>query len=250
MPNYRLVALDLDGTTLLDNKQISAETQYWIKKAGEAGGGVSFATGRGDRNTADYRTQLGLTSPMVLLNGAEIWKAPGVLLERRFMESSDIERLYHLAIESNSWFWGYTAEGYIRKDEWTKALLKEKWTKFGLSNEDISVINELKTVITNLGLEVTQSEPKSLEISVKGATKEYGIRKVCNLLDFDMSQVLAIGDGFNDLSLLKAAGLGIAMGNADPAIKEIADAVTDTNENNGVAQAICRYIFEMEYHHK
>lgn len=247
MSKYRLLALDLDGTTLTENKNITNETQLWIKKAVEDGIVVSFATGRGIQNTEDYRSELGLTSPMVLLNGAEIWKEPGIVLERNILERGDIERLYNLAVETNSWFWAYSVEHFLRKPEWIKGMFEQKWMKFGLHNEDISMIEELKTVIFNWGLEVTQSAQNNLEISVKGITKEYGVRKVCSSLNIDISQVMAIGDSFNDLSLLQAAGLGVAMGNADLAIKEIADGITDTNENNGVAKAICKYIFETEY---
>ncbi|MCC3355520.1 Cof-type HAD-IIB family hydrolase [Bacillus sp. REN16] len=248
MSKYRLLALDLDGTTLLDNKTISNASKYWIEKAKDKGVVVSFATGRGVQNTGDYRTQLGLSSPMVLLNGADIWKSPEELIERHFIDKKDIEKLYHLANETNSLFWGYSPDSLTRKQEWTPEMFDRRWMKFGFSNQEMAVIEDMKAVITKWGnLEVTQSGSNNLEISIKGITKEYGIRKVCTMLDIGMDQVMAIGDSYNDMKLIKSAGLGVVMGNANNHLKEVAACTTDTNENDGVAKAICQHIFEMEY---
>jgi hydroxymethylpyrimidine pyrophosphatase-like HAD family hydrolase len=67
--------------------------------------------------------------------------------------------------------------------------------------------------------------------------------RVCEILDIGMDQVMAIGDSHNDLHLIRAAGLGVAMGNAEQELKLAADAVTDTNEQDGVAVAIQRFLF-------
>lgn len=69
------------------------------------------------------------------------------------------------------------------------------------------------------------------------------MRTICSRLGIDMREVMAIGDNMNDYRLIRAAGLGIAMGNADEELKAIADAQTDTNARDGVAKAIQRYIF-------
>ncbi|MFT4416459.1 Cof-type HAD-IIB family hydrolase [Fredinandcohnia humi] len=247
MSTYRLLALDLDGTTLLDNKKISETNIYWIRKAVEKGVTVSFATGRGRQTANCYRAELGLTTPMVFLNGAEVWKTPEELFERHFLSKNDILQLHQLAIETNSWFWGFTTDHFIRKPDWTEDLLKEEWLKFGLLNDDLSTIEHLKSVIDEwANLEITQSSSNNLEISKKGITKEHGIRKVCSLLDIEMNQVMAIGDSFNDEKLLRSVGLGVAMGNAPTEIKEIADVITSSNEEDGVAKAICQYIFETD----
>ncbi|MNC56990.1 putative phosphatase [compost metagenome] len=69
---------------------------------------------------------------------------------------------------------------------------------------------------------------------------------MCSLLGIEMSQVIAMGDSFNDLSMIREAGLGVAMGNAQEEIKAQADVVTVTNEEDGVAEMIRKYIFHME----
>lgn len=245
---YRLLALDLDGTTLNDNKIITPSTKYWIEKAVEKGVIVSFATGRGRQTAEGFREELALESPMVFLNGAEIWKTPGELLERHFMKIDDIRGLHQLAKQTNSWFWGFTENRRITKTNWRDEDVNGKWMKFGLINNNLNLIKELKVELESWDhLEITQSANNNLEISRKGITKKYGIEKICSLLDIELKNVMAIGDSFNDLKLLTTVGLGVAMDNASVEIKNAADVITPSNENDGVARAICQYIFEMDY---
>lgn len=81
----------------------------------------------------------------------------------------------------------------------------------------------------------------SMEITHPEGTKAQGIRRLCALLGIKPQQVMALGDSGNDESMLRAAGLGVAMGNAPEHIRRLADAVTETNENDGAAIAIERY---------
>ncbi|WP_077617610.1 Cof-type HAD-IIB family hydrolase [Bacillus sinesaloumensis] len=245
---YRLLAIDLDGTTLNDNKEITPATKYWVRKAGENGVVVSIATGRGRQSAETFRKELALTSPMVYLNGAEIWKSPNNLLERHYLMTQDILKLYHLAIQTDSWFWGFTEDRFIRKSDWQDELVNGKWMKFGLLNDNLSLIKELKVQLERWGhLEITQSSDNNIEISTKGISKEYGIRKVCSLLNIELESVMAIGDSFNDLKLINSVGLGVAMENAADDVKNVADKITSSNEEDGVAKAICHYLFEMDY---
>ncbi|MEH7382305.1 Cof-type HAD-IIB family hydrolase [Bacillus sp. JJ1533] len=245
---YRLLALDLDGTTLNENKEITLPTKYWVKKAVENGVIVSIATGRGRQMAEVFRKELALHSPMVFLNGAEIWKTPDDLFERHYLRTRDILRLHQLAIQTDSWFWGFTADRFIRKNDWKDDDVNEKWMKFGLLNSNVTLIEKLKLELESWDhLEITQSADNNIEISAKGITKEYGIRKVCSLLDIELENVMAIGDSFNDLKLIKSVGLGVAMENASEKIKSSADVITSSNEKDGVARAICQYIFETDY---
>lgn len=238
-----MLALDLDGTTLLDSKEISENNRQWIRKAVDEGVVVSIATGRGIQGAENYRAELGLTSPMILLNGGEIWKAPGELLERHFMNEEHIYQLHQIAMKTDSWFWGFTLEGMKKKSEWTDDLLKQTWMKFGILNEDTTILTEIRVSIKDWdGIEITSSAPNNLEVSPKGISKEYGVSKICEFLGFSLNDVMAIGDSLNDFKLIQAAGLGIAMGNAEDKLKQVADEITDTNEQDGVAKAISKYL--------
>ncbi|MDF2719681.1 MAG: family phosphatase [Paenibacillus sp.] len=247
MKAYRLLALDMDGTLLTDNKHITEEARHWIRLAEEAGVKVIFATGRGMQTAGSYWDELGLQSPMVLLNGAEIWEGPGRLHERVYISRDDIRRLHRLAVEAGASFWGYSVESLTNGRHWNEEMFDRDWMKFGIRHDDLAVIGGLRDEVRSWGcLEITRSADINMEISPLGISKASGVRKVCNLLGITMDKVMAVGDHHNDLQLLLSAGLGIAMGNADEDVKLAADGVTDTNERNGVAKAIQQYLFQTD----
>ncbi|MFC3773005.1 Cof-type HAD-IIB family hydrolase [Paenibacillus sp. GCM10012303] len=247
MTAYRLLALDMDGTLLTDNKTITEEAAHWIRLAGEAGVTVMLATGRGMQTAGAFWDELGLLSPMVLLNGAEIWEGPGRLHERTFLSREDIRKLHELAVVSGARYWGYSVESLTGSKHWNDEMFDRDWMKFGIHHQEIDVIEPLREEVRSWGhLEVTRSADTNMEISVRGVSKASGVKKVCGLLGITMDQVMAVGDQHNDMELIRAAGLGIAMGNADEALKRAADGVTDTNERNGVAKAIQKYIFQLD----
>ncbi|MNR08724.1 Sugar phosphatase YidA [compost metagenome] len=96
------------------------------------------------------------------------------------------------------------------------------------------------------GLEITNSSPYNYEINPQGVNKATGIKIVCDLLGLDMSQVIAVGDSLNDLAAIQAAGLGVAMGNAQIAVQENADYVTASNNDDGIAEVIQKFILTEE----
>jgi HAD superfamily hydrolase (TIGR01484 family) len=239
MLQIRLLALDLDGTLLTDDKKITENTKYWIQQAQEAGITVIFATGRGWQNAVMYWEELGLTGPMVLVNGADLRKSPDEPWIQHVISKEEIRRLHELAVHHDARFWGYSMESFTRDKEWTDEMLEREWLKFGIRHEDPETLQTMWNTVESWGtLEITQSTPVNMEISVKGVTKETGVRRVCQLLGIGMEEVAAAGDSMNDMYLLQAAGLGVAMGNADETVKSIADMTTDTNENEGVAKLI------------
>jgi HAD superfamily hydrolase (TIGR01484 family) len=99
MPKYRLLALDMDGTLLDDEQRISPENREWIGRAREAGVTVIFATGRGYQSLLPYAEELNLDSPIVAVNGSEIWRRPGELHERHPLGRDDVRQLYALALQ-------------------------------------------------------------------------------------------------------------------------------------------------------
>jgi HAD superfamily hydrolase (TIGR01484 family) len=241
---YKLLALDLDGTLLTNEKRISEVSKEWIGRAVEAGVTVIFATGRGLPNAEAYWEELGLRSPMVLLNGAELWETPGTLAQRHLIQAENVRRMHRLAIEEEAYYWGYNTQKLISQKKWPEDAFDHDWMKFGIRHADPLALIRIKETMLGWGdLEIAFSGDNALEVSNKGITKESGVRFVCELLGIEMSEVMAVGDNGNDLALLSAAGLGVSMGTAEPEAKAAARAETDTNENDGVAKAIQKYIF-------
>lgn len=244
---YKLIALDLDGTLLTDREQITDETKKWIHYAVDNGVKVIFSTGRGLQTAKGIWDELGLDSPMVLLNGAEIWEGPGKLYKRIFIPRETIRRIHAIAAERGDWYWGYSVESLTGAKDWTPEMFERDWMKFGIGCQDQTKLAGLKEELLSFGsLEITHSAPVNMEISVQGITKESGVRQVCQMLGLSMSDVIAMGDSHNDAKLLRAAGLGVAMANGEEHIKSIADVITATNNEDGVAQAIRKYIFQIE----
>ncbi|MFX3634385.1 MAG: Cof-type HAD-IIB family hydrolase [Candidatus Pristimantibacillus sp.] len=243
---YKLIALDLDGTLLTEDKRISDESKKWLRYAVDHGVKVIFSTGRGLQNAQSFWGELGLDSPMVLLNGAEIWEGPGRLLKRTFLPRDTVRRLHAIAVQRGQWYWGYSVESLTNEDAWTPEMFERDWMKFGIGSHDAGMLAPIREELERWGtLEITRSAPINLEISVKGITKESGVREVCEMLGISMSDVIAMGDSDNDVKLLQAAGLGVAMANGEEHVKAIAGAITASNNEDGVALAIRKYVFDM-----
>ncbi|WP_248927854.1 Cof-type HAD-IIB family hydrolase [Paenibacillus hamazuiensis] len=240
MGNYKLVALDMDGTLLNEEKLISEENRRAIKAATEAGVTVMLCTGRGVPNIMSYVDELQLKSPIVAVNGSEVWKAPGELWKRVTMDSALVDRMRQIALRHDVWYWAYSVEGVYNKNNWSVDAIDEvKWLKFGYHIDDTDVLASVRGELASWGaLEITNSHPCNIELNPKGISKASGLREVCALLGLEMSQVVGMGDSQNDLEMIRAAGLGVAMGNAQEEIKREADLVTVTNEEDGVARVI------------
>lgn len=243
MPKYKMLALDLDGTVLTEDKIISEETKYWISKAEQAGVVVVFATGRGLHGVEKFRGELNLETPMVLANGGEIRSSFDNLLESKFINRKDIHMLRDVANEIGASHVSYNGNFSVESSEWNEGMFELNWITFSMVHDNIDVIKEIQSRFYGApSLEVTSLAPVNVEFSFKGITKESGVLRVCNELDIGMEEVMAIGDNLNDLNLIRAVGLGIAMGNAADNLKEVADGVTSTNEEDGVAKAIKKYL--------
>lgn len=249
MGDYKLVALDMDGTLLNEQSEISTENAEWIQKALDAGVTVSFSTGRGFRSALPFVEQLKLETPMITVNGSEIWHRPHVLHKRTHLSPVYVQRLHELALAySETWFWAYTADDIFNKEKWISPAGdydSHHWLKFGYYTEDDSVREKLLEEVQTWGaLEITNSSPWNLELNPLGVSKASALQELCGLMNIEMSQVIAVGDSLNDIAAIREAGLGVAMGNAQDTVKEAADFITLTNDEHGVAEVIKRYVLK------
>lgn len=122
-------------------------------------------------------------------------------------------------------------------------ITDHEWLKFGFDIEDDDIRNEvLEELRKNKELEITNSSPTNIEVNALGINKAAALAKVSEKLGFTMENVMAMGDSLNDIAMIKEAGLGVAMGNAQDTVKETADWITDTNIEDGVAKAIRHWV--------
>lgn len=242
---YKLVALDMDGTLLNEENRISRENADWIAKAIDSGVTVMMSTGRGIQNIRAYTDELGLNTPIVAANGAEVWKSPNEIHTRSLLQPATVKRLIHAARDRKVWYWTYSTEGLMSKNNWTEPVWEERdWLKVGYASEDPDKLNALRSWLEQFeDIEVTSSNETNLELSPAGVTKASGLEQVCQLLGIGMEQTVAVGDSRNDLSMIRAAGLGVAMGNASEEVKQAARRITGSNAEHGVAQLL-QYVLE------
>ncbi|ASA23987.1 Cof-type HAD-IIB family hydrolase [Paenibacillus donghaensis] len=240
---YRLLALDMDGTLLNDEQIITPETVKWIQKAVDAGVHVCLSTGRAFQSALPYAEQLGLQTPMVTVNGSEVWRAPHEVYRRSLMDPQLVSQMYSIAKKYDIWFWAYSLDQVHKQDNWDGDVSGREWLKFGYHTEDDELRHKLLLLLQDMGgLEITNSSPHNLEINPLGVNKATGVEQVCQLLGINMSEVVAVGDSLNDLAVIQAAGLGVAMGNAQKTVKQEADAVVASNNEDGIAEVIQKYV--------
>ncbi|MEB4859514.1 MULTISPECIES: Cof-type HAD-IIB family hydrolase [Priestia] len=241
---FKLIALDMDGTLLNNQQEISEENRAAIAKAQEQGVHVVLSTGRSLLTCREYAQSLQLSSYLITVNGSEIWDESGQLVERKLIDASHIEKMWNLTQEHKLNFWAVTTDK-VWRDEFPEDIASQEWLKFGYDIPDDALREEVLKQIAGISdFEISNSSLTNLEINALGINKAKGIMTVCERLGISMDEVIAMGDSLNDMAMIEAAGCGIAMGNAQEAVKEAADWVTDTNVNNGVAKAISHWVLK------
>ncbi len=246
MTKYRLLALDLDGTLLNENSEITPGNKEWVLRAQEAGITVVLSTGRGFDSALTFAEQLGLKTPMITVNGGEIWHEPHRLHRRSLMDSDMVARLHRLALRNpDVWYWGYTTDGLFNKEQWAQDAASKRWLKFGYYTEERDVLQDILDEISSWeGLELSNSSPFNIEINPAGISKASAIEEVCRMIGCDMASAVSIGDSLNDIAAIRSCGLGVAMGNAQEEVKMAADCVTTSHWEDGVAYAIQEYVLK------
>ncbi len=240
--DIKLVALDMDGTLLNDQGEISEENRLAIKEAQGKGVKIVLSTGRSLKTSQDHADSLDLSSYIVTVNGGEIWDAKRQLVKRTLLRAESIEWFWKLAMEHKSKFWAISSKRNFH-NEMPDDIFTFEWLKFGFYSDDHGQREAIRKKLMVKGeFEISSSSLRNIEVNPLGVNKANGLRSVCALYGFDMKHVLAIGDSMNDLAMIQEAGLGVAMGNAEEHIKQAADWVTTTNEQNGVANAIRRLV--------
>ncbi|MFD1130833.1 MULTISPECIES: Cof-type HAD-IIB family hydrolase [unclassified Paenibacillus] len=244
---YKLLALDMDGTLLTDNHEISHETSTWIHKAMEAGIHVCLSTGRAAHHALPYGQELGLETPMVTVNGSEVWKSPNELHIRTLLDPELIKKMHDIAVKHDCWFWAYSVDQLFNRERWVDSIMDQEWLKFGYTTEDDQVRHEILMELQDLGgLQITNSSPTNLEVNPAGISKASGIGEVCKLLGITMEEVVAVGDSLNDLAVIQAVGLGVAMGNAQETVKEAADLIVASNNEDGIVEVIRDHMLKVD----
>ncbi|MDG3075284.1 Cof-type HAD-IIB family hydrolase [Bacillus halotolerans] len=240
--NIKLIAIDMDGTLLNNEQLISDENRNAIREAEDKGVYVVISTGRTLMTCRELAESLKLSSFLITANGSEIWDSNFNLVERKLLHTDHIKMMWDLRNKHNTNFWASTVNK-VWRGEFPENITDHEWLKFGFDIEDDDIRNEvLAELRKNKELEITNSSPTNIEVNALGINKAAALAKVSEKLGFTMENVMAMGDSLNDIAMIKEAGLGVAMGNAQDVVKETADWITDTNIEDGVAKAIRHWV--------
>lgn len=236
--DIKLIALDMDGTLLNEELEISQGNRQAIKEAQAKGIHVVLSTGRSLLTCRDYAKSLELDSYLVTVNGSEIWDSKGNLVERTLLHNDHIETMMELTKKHGAQFWAVSTDK-VWRESFPENCAEMEWLKFGFNFADDAVRQlVLDELMKNKELEVSNSSLTNIEVNAVGINKAKALTRVCQELGITMDHVMAMGDSLNDIAMITEAGVGVAMGNAQEVVKEAADWVTSTNEEDGVAKAI------------
>lgn len=257
---YKLIAVDMDGTLLTDDKRITDRTVQAVRRASDAGIYFCLSTGRPLCAVSRYLDQLGIATPTITYNGAVI------------VDPATGERIYEQGLEPEAakeiWAFGhrfgtticvwaqdmlYVSEVNERTEDYKKISGLEpivitdfdRLADGGITKmlwyDDIEKMPEFQRI---LGEEMINpvnyatSNPRFLEFIDRRVSKATAMERLGQHLGITRDEMMAIGDGHNDLPMLTYAGLGVAMGNAPDDIRKVCGHVTASNQEDGVAKAI------------
>ncbi len=249
----KLIVLDLDGTALNSSNFLPnnlKEMLIDLEKMGTSR--VTLASGRSISSMKLLASDLGLTAPLVTLNGGVIIDpvTKEIYNEKNLTIEIYKESLYILKI-LNIDFVVFTSFGVYadRPSEITDILIKYteneiKWTKdFTSIKNPVKILfipkskesnAEIKKQTSFLDIDIIESGFSFTEIVPKGVNKGSALQIVTKMLEIDSKEVIAFGDNENDIEMLQLAGIGVAMGNAPEHVKAEADIIADTNDNDGI----------------
>lgn len=244
---YKVIALDMDGTLLNRDKKISFENKKWIRAALDAGKIVIFATGRPIHEVRVYTELLCLDLPLVVNNGSEVWKSPSELHSRHELDADGVGKVLDFISKygDSVHYWAHIVGGRIDAGNLPQDLLSVRWLQFAVQTSNESYLREIRNELLSWNMfEMSNSHPTNVECNALGISKASGLQEVCGMLGVQMSEVIAVGDSLNDISMIRVAGIGAAMGNAQEQVKQAADVIAPDHHDNGVAAIIRQYLLQ------
>ncbi|QXM05695.1 Cof-type HAD-IIB family hydrolase [Crassaminicella indica] len=270
---YKLVVSDMDGTLLNSENEVSEGNKRAFKDLLDNDIHVAIATGRIYTSARVYAKHLGIVTPVIACNGAIVrnLKNDEIIYESH-IDKEDCLKVLEVAKKYDVYFHFYTANTFyterlahssLKYSEWNKTLKeedridiriidnaykhiersKENIYKIQMISDDQALLSNVRKELEALGtIEICKSWHNNIEIMNKGVSKGNALHQLAQSLGIKREEIISFGDNENDISMLTYAGLGVAMGNAEEFVKSSADYVTDTNDKDGVAKALRKFV--------
>ena len=274
MRNIKLIALDLDGTLLNMEKKVPQGNYQALKEGEKAGIQIVPATGRGVGGIPPMIRELPGANYAITTNGAVVADLKNnKAIKTCGLSNEMIQRILNIAKKYHS-----ATDPFIDGRAITEPASIDHMDEFGLSPEMQKLIRDTREVVPNVmeyvkttgaeaekvnifmadleerevlrkelmaipELSISSSMYNNLEVNAKGADKGSALLWLADYLGIDREETMSFGDGENDIPMIQAAGIGVAMENALDTVKAAADMITLKNDEDGVAAAIRKIIF-------
>lgn len=268
----KVLVLDIDGTLTNSNKDISPATKRGIQTVLEHGHKVMLASGRPTPGMRRYEKELELErygGYLLSFNGARIIECrTGEIVYQQLLPLSILPGVYAFARKNGCGLVTYFGDGLISAFEPDEYVALEsringmpvKVVENFVEYVDFDINKCILTATVDKAPElerqlqekygdivsVYRSEPFFIEIMPKNVDKATSLDKMLKSVGLTRENAICCGDGFNDISMIQYAGMGVAMGNAQPAVKEVADYITESNDEDGLVSVIDKFIMKEE----
>lgn len=263
---YRLLALDLDGTLLNPRPQkiITPRTRHALQQAMTAGVRVVIATGQNLPVLKQVCAGIPIVGPQIIENGAQVIEMQNGFLHHEYLLPAERVLPILTVLQQEGFSRAYHARDRVYADidtprvrQWYRppvlpviemadvaTLFPEPCIKIVGVGEENKLRDRRPALIERFAgqAHIVQSAYDLLEFLHPTASKELALRTIAQDLRIPPEEIIAVGDGHNDIGMLRFAGLGVAMGNAHAEVKHVADHITASNAEDGVAAVIERFI--------
>ncbi|HVG18727.1 MAG TPA: HAD family hydrolase [Blastocatellia bacterium] len=261
-PGIALVISDIDGTLITSNHELTEATRAEARRLYDRGVRLSLASSRPPRSILPFAEALQLSAPFAAFNGALVTTPDGGVVAGSVIAPSVIARVKAIADEfglgmwlyDESEWWAARRDAFVDREEHTSGFgpkidgygerIKADANKLTVVGKPELVAQAEQRVLGELGGEVSasRSKPRFLDVTAHGMHKGAAVVRLAEIFKVSTEQVAVIGDGPNDVDMFRQAGVSIAMGQAVDGVREAASHVTTSNDDEGWARGIERYV--------
>lgn len=266
----KLIALDIDDTLLTSQQKISEQTKLALKEALDKGIKVVLCSGRPLAGVSQYLDELGIKGDeqyVITYNGALVETASGNVLSRKTIDNAGYRRIVKFIEKNNMQYYVLDDDSnvYTSNHDISRIAVVQAWENsagiFVREPDDLAPDFEIaKAAIVGEKATLDQYEQMVkkefadeyyvvragdyfIEAMHPDVNKGEGLRTLAKILNLNKDEIMAFGDEKNDLPMFDFVGSAVAMGNGSDIAKEHAKYVTDTNDNDGIAKALKKYVF-------
>lgn len=256
---YKLIILDLDGTLLHTDKSISPYTLHILEKCKARGILIGIATARGETNAKNFISRV--NPDIIISSGGALISCRGKFVYAAAFSPEETKRIIdtvgiltngqsEITVDTRTGhYWNYKTDPHEIYPDWGEVIYTDykdfrgEALKICVETTDRKTAEKIAESIGDCDF-ARFSDGDWYKFTKASATKANALRKVSGMRHLTLDEIISFGDDYADMGMLQICGRGVAMGNAIEEVKQAADAITDSNDNDGAAKYLEKYILE------